>query len=142
MTFFSIIKNKLLYKTLSLKIVIILSLIITLNNSNSKEFKKDGEKLFKLHCSACHSVKRGEKDKVGPNLYGVYGSTAGTQSYSFQRRYSSSIKQSNVVWDTKSLDLFLKNPRDFIPKTKMTFVGLRKISDRTSLIKYLRNLNQ
>ena len=48
MTFFSIIKNKLLYKTLSLKIVIILSLIITLNNSNSKEFKKDGEKLLKL----------------------------------------------------------------------------------------------
>ena len=49
MTFFSIIKNKLFYKTLSLIIVIILSLIITLNKSDSKEFKKDGEKLFKLH---------------------------------------------------------------------------------------------
>ena len=142
MTFFSIKKNKLFYKILRLKIVIILFLIVTLNQSDSEGFKKDGEKLFKLHCSACHSVKRGDKDKVGPNLYGIYGSTAGTQSYSFQARYSSSIKQSKVVWDSKSLDLFLKNPRDFIPKTKMTFVGLRKTSDRNSLIEYLRSLDQ
>ena len=37
---------------------------------------KQGERSF-LQCRACHSLKEGGINKVGPNLYGVFDSPAG-----------------------------------------------------------------
>lgn len=97
-----------------------------------------GEKVFKSSCARCHTIDEGGKNKVGPNLFGVFGATAGTRVASFAKRHSKVMKASGVVWDDKTLDGFLENPRKFMAKNRMTFPGVKKAADRENLIAYLK----
>ena len=36
-----------------------------------------GERLFNQQCKACHTVEKGGRNGVGPNLSGIFGSKAG-----------------------------------------------------------------
>ena len=94
-----------------------------------------GKKVFRK-CVACHSLQEG-KNKIGPPLYNLLGRKAGTvEGY----RYSKAMKNSDVVWDEESLDKFLTKPRKFIPKTKMSFRGIKKKSLRDALISFFKQL--
>ena len=103
---------------------------------------KKGEVTFQQRCHACHTVDEGGADKVGPNLFGVFGATAGKRAFSYERRHSSEIKASGIVWNEETLDGFLENPRNYLPGTKMPFVGFRKKTDRDNVIAYLKSATQ
>jgi len=93
-----------------------------------------GQKVFKRKCKTCHSLKEG-KNKIGPSLYGLFGREAGTaEGY----RYSKAMKNSGIVWDDRVLNVFIAKPKLTVPKTKMSFRGIRKEEDRKALIEYLR----
>lgn len=94
---------------------------------------KKGKRIFNK-CKACHSLKKGKK-KVGPSLCGVVGAKAGHMA-GFS--YSSDMKKSGLTWDEATLDKFLTKPRALVKKTKMTFPGLRKASDRANVIAYIK----
>lgn len=95
---------------------------------------KRGQTLF-LQCRACHSLGEGEPHKVGPNLYGMFGQTAG-QAPGFA--YSDVVIESGVVWTPETLDAWLARPSEFMPGNRMVFVGIRKPLDRANLIAYLQ----
>ncbi len=98
-----------------------------------------GAKVFKK-CKACHYADASGKNKVGPNLYGIVGRKAGTVE---GFKYSKAMKAASadgLVWTEENLDKFLKKPKKFIKKTKMSFGGLRKEKDRKNLIAYLKSL--
>ncbi|WP_299641217.1 cytochrome c family protein [Devosia sp.] len=95
-----------------------------------------GEQVFKK-CTVCHSIGPGATNKIGPELNGVLGRTAGTlPGYN----YSQAMKDAGaggLVWTPETLTKFLTKPRDFVPGTKMTFPGLPNPQDIANVIAYI-----
>jgi len=92
-----------------------------------------GEKIFKK-CAACHSIKKGGKNKIGPALYNVVGrKVGGVKDY----KYSKALAGYEKSWTFEELNGFLLKPAKWIKGTKMAYAGLKKEKDRASIIKYL-----
>ena len=92
-----------------------------------------GRKLY-LQCRACHSLKENEPHKIGPNLFKIIGSKAGSRK---GYNYSDAFLKSEIVWTIENLDLWLEKPYEIIPSNKMVFSGMRKQEDRNDLIAYV-----
>lgn len=98
-----------------------------------------GKKVFR-RCSSCHTVDEGGGNRVGPNLWGIFGSTAGARDTGFP--YSGALKSSGIVWDETTMSAYIENPRKAIPKTRMSFAGLKKAKQRDDVIAYLKSVTQ
>ncbi len=92
-----------------------------------------GRKAFRV-CVACHSLEKGDH-RTGPSLAGIWGRKAGT--IDGFRRYSEALKGSDVVWNEKTLDNWLKQPGAFIPGNRMIFRGMDDQTNRADLIAFL-----
>lgn len=96
----------------------------------------DGKK-FSKKCVACHSFELDGPNKIGPNLYNIHSrEIASITSY----KYSKALMSKTGKWDNQNLDSFLKNPKEWAPGTKMSYIGIKKGEDRANIIKYLQNL--
>ncbi|KKN39137.1 hypothetical protein LCGC14_0746570 [marine sediment metagenome] len=113
------------------EILIIAALFLAAASSNGDTIAR-GERVFNK-CKMCHSLEEG-KNKVGPSLYGLFDRKIGTVE---KYRYSKAMKNLDFVWDGIILDVFIAKPKLTIPKTKMSFRGIRKREDRKALIEYL-----
>jgi cytochrome c len=85
-------------------------------------------------CVACHEFAKGGANKVGPGLYNVVNSDVGTHA---GFAYSNAMKSKKGKWTFEELDKFLANPSKSVPGTSMTFLGVRRATDRAALIVYL-----
>jgi len=96
-----------------------------------------GEKIFKK-CKACHQVGADAKNRIGPQLNGLFGRAAGSVDGA---KYSKSMLRAGadgLVWTDKTLDAFLENPKSLVSKTRMSFRGLKDPEDRANVLVYLR----
>jgi cytochrome c len=96
---------------------------------------KAGEAIY-ARCLACHALAY---DRTGPRHCGLFGRRAGSVK-SFA--YSDAMKRSKIVWNEKTLDVFLANPIKTIPGTTMGYAGVTDNKERADLIAYLRQANQ
>lgn len=93
-----------------------------------------GAKVFKK-CKQCHTATAGGKDRTGPALWNIVGRPmASTAGFS----YSDGMKTKGGIWGYEELDEFLTKPKNYITKTKMLSIGVKKEADRAALIEYLR----
>jgi len=98
---------------------------------------EEGEKVFRK-CKACHMVGDNASNRVGPVLNGVVGSEiASVEDFNYSDAFMAK-KEEGLVWTEEILDTYLEDPREFIPGTRMVFVGLRKEEDRQDVIAYLK----
>lgn len=88
-------------------------------------------------CMACHAVGEGAKNKVGPELNGVFGRTTGSlEGFA----YSQGLKDAGaggLVWTPETLVAWLHKPKDVVAGTKMSFAGLAEQADIDNVIAYL-----
>ena len=92
-----------------------------------------GQKVFKK-CSACHSIKKGGRNNIGPALYNVLGRNMGAlEDY----KYSKALVQFGKDWTFDEMNSFLIKPTSYIKGTKMAFAGLKKEKDRASVILFM-----
>ena len=93
-----------------------------------------GKKIFKK-CGSCHTYKKDDPNKVGPNLWNIVNQKkASVNGFA----YSDALAQTDGNWNYEDLGAFLYKPKDYIKDTKMNFSGLKKAQDRADLILFLR----
>jgi cytochrome c len=96
-----------------------------------------GAKVFAV-CKACHQIGEGAKNFVGPVLNGIVGRKAGAYP---GYNYSDANKNSGLVWDEETLKVYLKNPKEKVPGTKMVFPGLKSDDDIANIIAFLKQFD-
>jgi cytochrome c len=89
-------------------------------------------------CQACHTFAKGEKNGVGPNLFGIVGDHRG-EGRNFN--FSAAMKAKGGTWTIDDLNQFIANPKGFIPGTAMGFAGIPKDSERADVIAFLNSLS-
>lgn len=96
-----------------------------------------GERIF-AQCRACHQMGPTARVGVGPPLNGLFGRKAG----SFPNfNYSPAYRSLDKTWDEANFRVYIRNPREVTPGTRMVFSGLRDETQITNLIAYLKQFN-
>lgn len=91
-----------------------------------------GEQLY-ARCVACHAI---ESNRTGPQHCGLFGRRAGAAP-GFTT-YSKALRDSRIVWDARTLDMFLRDPMGAVPGTAMGYAGVKDPRERADLIAWLR----
>lgn len=98
-----------------------------------------GQQIAEKRCSQCHTFKKGEANKIGPNLWNVVMNHFGhVNDFAFSTALKSKKEEH---WDFENLNHFIYKPNAFIKGTKMSFAGLKDAKERADLIAFLATLN-
>lgn len=93
-----------------------------------------GEQSFRK-CLPCHAVGPDARHKIGPLLNGLENRKSGTiDGYN----YSEANKKAEIVWNEESFKVYIQNPMQRIPGTKMAFAGIRNEKEIADLWGYLK----
>lgn len=93
-----------------------------------------GEQVY-TRCFACHAL---EHDRTGPRHCGLFAQAGSVPGFD----YSDAMKKSGIVWNEKTLALFLADPAKTVPGTSMAYAGVKDGQERNDLIAYLKKATQ
>jgi cytochrome c len=91
-----------------------------------------GERIY-ARCIACHAI---ESNRTGPQHCGLFERRAGTAP-GFSG-YSKAMREARIVWNERTLDVFLQDPMKALPGTAMGYAGVKDAQERADLIAWLR----
>lgn len=118
-----------------------LALLIAAMTPAAAQDADDGEQVFRK-CRACHQIGDGAKNTVGPQLNDIVGRPAGSvEGYNYSKANREAGAE-GLVWTEEKLMEYLENPRQFMPRNKMAFAGLRDEQDRKDVIAFLKKFSE
>lgn len=104
-----------------------------------------GQKLFKKHCSQCHSIypdnrlTHAGQFNYGPTLYNIYGRASG--NYDIAMIQGAEYPE-GVLWVDGPLMNYMKNPRQAVQAAvQMNFRGITDVQTRADIVHYLKTLD-
>src|SRR5262249_50092853 len=97
-----------------------------------------GQRVFGA-CAACHSLQL-DQNMTGPSLADLWGRKAASLA-SFSR-YSPALKSTDIVWNDKTLDEWVKDPAHLVAGNEMTFDGIKDARQRADLLVFLKQATQ
>jgi cytochrome c len=103
----------------------------------AKSSAESGAKLIKK-CTLCHSFTKGGPNKIGPNLWNI---VENKKVHRDDFSYSKALKAKGGTWNYEDLYHMIHKPMEFVPGTKMNFIGFKKPQDVADVIAYLRTLS-
>ncbi len=119
-------------------IPILLALAVPAQAAEDLGDAENGAKIFKSQCRTCHMVGEGARNRVGPQLNGLFGRAAGgLEGF----KYSKSLARAGadgLEWHFDTLNAYIDNPKVFASGTRMNYRGLKDAGQRADLLAYLR----
>jgi len=116
--------------------LLVLGLVAFVGPALASGEAEEGRKVFN-QCKACHTVEKGGKNAVGPNLHGLFGRKAGSVA---EFKYSDQMKGSGIVWSDETIGQYVADPKTFVPGNKMAFAGLKREKQIADLLAYLKDV--
>lgn len=97
------------------------------------------QKLATNHCAVCHTFDKGGPPGQGPNLFGLIGRKAASESnFTYSDGYKKAM--SGKVWDDKMLDAWLTDTQTVAPGSAMVY-SQDDPAKRQKIIQYIQSLH-
>lgn len=105
-----------------------------ISTANAAPLPKPGSFVM---CGVCHKVEKAAPSGLGPNLWGIGGTVAGTvPGYSF----SPAMKTAGFSWTRDKLIAYISDPRGTVPGNKMAYMGQKDPKQAALIADYLLSL--
>jgi cytochrome c len=115
------------------KLVVVAAVMSASTVSGVAQDAQKGAAAFKI-CQACHAIGPDAQNKIGPELNGLDGRKAGSVP---DFAYSDANKNSGIVWNERTFEDYIKDPRAKVPGTKMIFAGIKNEQQAKDLWAYV-----
>jgi cytochrome c len=89
-------------------------------------------------CVLCHSIGENAKNKVGPELNGLDGRSAGAVPGFL---YSEAHAHSAITWTESTFKQYINDPQAVVPGTKKVFAGLNDEQEAEDLWAYIKQFD-
>lgn len=109
-----------------------------------------GKRLAENNCGVCHDLTAARENRKGPYLWEIYGRPAGSvEDFPYSADFMKRAMDDPFVWDDEHLELFITDPKNLIPGTRMArrtsqhllaFEGIADGVNRRDMKAYLKTL--
>lgn len=113
-------------------LTLIAALLTLLSSASTTAANVTAGKQIYNQCIGCHSFSY---HRTGPKHCGLFERLAGSLE---DFEYSEAMRESDIIWNTQTLDEFLASPLQVVPGTTMGFVGISSEAARADLISYIK----
>jgi cytochrome c len=97
------------------------------------------QKLATNHCAVCHTFDKGGPPGQGPNLFGLIGRKAASETnFTYSDGYKKAM--TGKVWDESTLDAWLTDSQTVAPGSAMVY-SQDDPAKRQKIITYIKSLH-
>jgi len=95
-------------------------------------------------CRFCHTLDAEGHNRVGPNLYGIFGQPAAVVDHFAYSDAFIELRESGHIWTPENMLEFIQSPHEFVPGNRMRYppmIGYEMSDQRdANIIAYLRRM--